>query len=58
MPRRAVKENSRTFPPHQIQLSARDSLRVLELLENPPAPNTRLIAAAGAVILREEANEP
>src|SRR5579859_1815952 len=29
-----------------VQLSARDSLRVLDLLENPPAPNARLLAAA------------
>ena len=27
-------------------LSERDSLRVLNLLENPPAPNARLLAAA------------
>jgi uncharacterized protein (DUF1778 family) len=33
----------------QIQLSARDTLRVLELLENPPAPNARLLAAAKAL---------
>lgn len=31
-----------------IQLSERDSLKVLALLENPPAPNSRLIAAAKA----------
>ncbi len=30
----------------QIQLSERDSLRVLYLLENPPAPNAKLLAAA------------
>jgi uncharacterized protein (DUF1778 family) len=30
----------------QVQLSERDSLRVLDLLENPPAPNVRLLAAA------------
>ena len=30
----------------QVQLSARDSLRVLDLLENPPTPNSRLLAAA------------
>ena len=30
-------------------LSERDSLRVLELLENPPAPNARLLAAAEAI---------
>jgi len=29
-----------------VQLSGRDSLRVLDLLENPPAPNARLLAAA------------
>jgi uncharacterized protein (DUF1778 family) len=32
-----------------LQLSARDSLRLLELLENPPAPNAKLIAAAHAL---------
>ena len=30
----------------RVQLSERDSLRVLELLENPPAPNARLMGAA------------
>jgi uncharacterized protein (DUF1778 family) len=30
----------------RIKVSERDSLRVLDLLENPPAPNARLIAAA------------
>jgi uncharacterized protein (DUF1778 family) len=35
-----------------IELSARDSRRVLELLENPPAPNARLIAAARALSKR------
>lgn len=30
----------------RVQLTERDSLRVLELLENPPAPNARLLAAA------------
>ena len=30
----------------QIKLSERDSLRVLDILENPPAPNARLLAAA------------
>ena len=30
----------------RLQLSERDSLRVLDLLENPPAPNRRLLAAA------------
>lgn len=32
-----------------VQLSKRDSLRVLELLENPPEPNSRLLAAAHAM---------
>jgi uncharacterized protein (DUF1778 family) len=32
-----------------IQLSERDSLRVLDLLENPPAPNKKLLAAARAL---------
>lgn len=30
----------------RLKLSERDSLRVLDLIENPPAPNTRLLAAA------------
>jgi uncharacterized protein (DUF1778 family) len=33
----------------RIQLSERDRLRVLELLENPPAPNEKLLAAARAL---------
>ena len=32
-----------------LKVSERDSLRVLELLENPPAPNARLRAAAAAL---------
>ena len=32
-----------------VQLTERDSLRVLELLENPPAPNAKLLAAAQAL---------
>ena len=32
-----------------VQLSERDSLLVLDLLENPPAPNARLRAAAQAL---------
>jgi uncharacterized protein (DUF1778 family) len=38
---KAVVEDS-----DRLQLSERDSLRVLQLLENPPAPNARLLAAA------------
>src|ERR1700678_2113913 len=30
----------------RIQLSARDSLRVLDLLESPPKPNAKVLAAA------------
>ena len=32
-----------------IRLSARDSLRVLEVLESPPRPNAKLKAAARAL---------
>jgi uncharacterized protein (DUF1778 family) len=32
-----------------VKLSGRDSLRVLDLLENPPKPNAKLLAAARAV---------
>ncbi|NWJ98778.1 MAG: DUF1778 domain-containing protein [Chloroflexi bacterium] len=33
----------------QVSLSERDSLRVLDALENPPAPNAKLLAAAYAM---------
>ncbi len=33
----------------RLQLSGRDSLRVLDLLENPPTPNAKLRAAAQAL---------
>ena len=33
----------------RVTLSERDSLRVLELLENPPAPNAKLMKAAYAL---------
>jgi uncharacterized protein (DUF1778 family) len=33
----------------RVRLSGRDSLRVLDLLENPPKPNARLLAAAKAL---------
>jgi uncharacterized protein (DUF1778 family) len=33
----------------RVILSERDSLRVLELLENPPSPNARLMKAADAL---------
>jgi len=32
-----------------LKVSERDSLRVLDLLENPPAPNAKLRAAAAAM---------
>jgi len=35
-----------------VQLSQRDSQRVLDLLENPPEPNARLLAAARALPVR------
>jgi uncharacterized protein (DUF1778 family) len=33
----------------RVKFSERDSLRVLELLEHPPEPNARLMAAARAL---------
>lgn len=33
----------------QLSLSERDSLRVLDALENPPPPNAKLLAAARAL---------
>ncbi|HTW79334.1 MAG TPA: DUF1778 domain-containing protein [Terracidiphilus sp.] len=33
----------------QVKLSERDSLRLLGLLENPPAPNRKLRAAARSI---------
>ncbi len=33
----------------QISLSERDSVRVLDVLENPPPPNAKLLAAARAL---------
>ena len=33
----------------RVQLTERDSPRALELLENPPEPNARLLAAAQAL---------
>jgi uncharacterized protein (DUF1778 family) len=37
----------------RVQLSERDTLRVLDLLENPPAPNRKLLAAARALAKRQ-----
>ena len=36
-----------------VKLSARDSLRVLDLLERPPKPNAKLLAAARALPKRK-----
>ena len=36
-----------------VKLTVRDSLRVLNLLENPPAPNSKLLAAAKALPKRK-----
>ena len=36
-----------------LRLSGRDSARVLELLENPPGPNAKLMAAARALPKRK-----
>jgi uncharacterized protein (DUF1778 family) len=33
----------------RVKLSGRDSSRVLDLLEHPPAPNAKLLAAARAL---------
>jgi uncharacterized protein (DUF1778 family) len=37
----------------QVLLSERDSLRILDALENPPAPNAKLLAAAHALPLNK-----
>jgi uncharacterized protein (DUF1778 family) len=37
-----------------VQLTGRDSLRVLNLLENPPVPNRKLLAAARALPKRSQ----
>jgi uncharacterized protein (DUF1778 family) len=36
-----------------VSLSQRDSLRVLDLLENPPKPNAKLLSAAKALAKRK-----
>jgi uncharacterized protein (DUF1778 family) len=36
-----------------LALSERDSLRVLDILENPPKPNSKLLAAAKALPKRK-----
>ncbi|HTC34557.1 MAG TPA: DUF1778 domain-containing protein [Bryobacteraceae bacterium] len=44
MLRKAVIEKA-----DHLKLSGRDSLRVLDLLQHPPAPNAKLLAAARAL---------
>lgn len=41
--RKVIDENQ------QIELTERDSMHVLELLDHPPAPNDKLMAAAFAL---------
>ena len=38
----------------RVRLSARDSLRVAALLENPPAPNAKLLTAARSLFRRRK----
>ena len=40
MARKIINENER------LELTERDSLHVMDLLDNPPAPNEKLMAAA------------
>jgi uncharacterized protein (DUF1778 family) len=37
----------------RLELSERDSLRVMELLENPPKPNAKLLTAAKSLPKRK-----
>lgn len=48
--RTALKEARIVIEEHErVKLTARDSQRVLELLENPPAPHPKLLKAARAM---------
>ena len=48
--RTALREAQLVIKEHeQVKLSERDSLRVLELLENPPPPNAKLRKAVRAM---------
>ena len=50
MLRTALREAQLVIEEHErVKLSKRDSLRVLELLENPPPPNAKLRKAARAM---------
>lgn len=60
MPKRVSKASRRTWlnavkasaglARERIALSERDSLRVIDLLDNPPPPNARLIRAAASFL--------
>jgi uncharacterized protein (DUF1778 family) len=48
--RTVLREARQVIEEHEkVNLSPRDSLRVLKLLENPPAPNAKLRKAARAL---------
>lgn len=48
--RTALKEARSVIEEHErVKLTERDSQRVLDLLENPPAPNSKLLKAARAM---------
>jgi uncharacterized protein (DUF1778 family) len=48
--RTALREAQAVIENHErVKLSRRDSRRVMDLLENPPAPNARLRKAAHAM---------
>ncbi len=50
VPRSALAEAREVIERHErVALSARDSLQVMALLENPPEPNEKLMAAAFAL---------
>jgi uncharacterized protein (DUF1778 family) len=51
--RAALREAQSVLEQHElVKLTRRDGLRVLNLLENPPAPNARLKKAARAMPAR------
>ena len=48
--RTALREAQAVIEVHErVKLTQRDSRRIIELLENPPAPNTKLRKAARAL---------
>ena len=48
--RTALREAQAVIEEHErVKLTQRDSRRIMELLENPPAPNARLRKAARAL---------